>query len=418
MTDNISADQPDAPAVAPPEATKAAPWPLNDILLGLLILMVFAACGLAAHHSKALHYRPWLAAPVAFFGQLFLFASLFFYAFAVTRKRGTWPLLSPLQPSIIFQESIIGITCVLLIGLIVGPAVKLVEVLFNIQRSMDPMLQWLQHAHNSYLALTILIMAITIGPVVEELFFRGFLYNALKTRLPLWVAAVAQAVIFSLLHNYNLLNTFAVFLLGIAFALVYEFRKNLLSPVLTHVFFNAIWAVPLLVLFFQNHHVPAATWAEAKTSPVWLLSADREKIERQQDGMAQLNYAVATWGHKGSKQWKKLAVAYAAVPYYFPHDRAACANANLGLVEIYEKFLRDYRRAIVEADGLAARYPDQTEQYAAAMTKQGHAYLQLRDSAGAERAFQAALGLCSGYPAICQSAQEGIKWIRYLEDGE
>ncbi len=417
MTHDTSADQPDSPA-ASRELGEPVLWPLKDILLGLLLLAVFATVGLAAHHSKALYYRPWLAAPVAFFAQMLLFGSLFFYAFTVTRKRNAWPLINSLQPSVIFQETIIGITCVLLIGLFIGPAVKLVEVLFKIQRSMDPMLQWLQNAPNSFLALAILIMAVTIGPVVEEFFFRGFLYNALKTRLPLWLASVAQAAVFSVLHNYNALNSFAVFLLGIAFALVYEYRKSLLSPILVHIFFNGIWAVPLLILFFQNYHAPAATWAEAKTSPVWLLHTDREKIERQQDGAGQLDYAVATWGDKGSKHWKKQAVAYSAVSYYFPQDRTACAKAQLGMIEIYDKYLRDYRRAIIEADRFAERYSDQTKYYAAAMARQGHAYLQLKDYAGADRAFQTALNLCNDYPATCKSAQEGIAWVKYLNGSE
>ena len=411
----VNGDPPDNPSTISDAIPQQTPWPIKDIVTGFFLLLAYAGGGLAAQHSQALHYQPWLAIHFVFIAEVLLFASLFGYSFSICRKRGNWPLIDTLRPSKIIQETMRGFAYVLLIGLVIGPTIKILEILFKTQRGIDSVLQWLQSTPNTYLSLTILIMAVSIGPVAEEFFFRGFLYNALKTRLPLWLAAVIQAAIFAVIHNYGVLNSIAIFLLGIAFVIVYERRKTLLSPIIVHILINAMWVVPLLLLSIQNHHAPASTWADAQASPAWLSHPTKETVVRQKDGLEQVHYAITTWGSKGSRQWKREAIAFTAVLDYFPHDRTACAKAKLGLVEIYGNQLSDYRRAIVEADDLLARYPDQKEQYFAVLLKKGYAYLMLKDPGNAEPAFQKVLAEGSEFKDINKSAQEGLKWVRYLE---
>jgi membrane protease YdiL (CAAX protease family) len=406
---------PDNPSLSPAVGTQASPWPIRDIAIGLVLLSVYAGCGLAAQHSPALRYRPWFAVHFVFIVELVFFASLIAYAVSVCRKRGAWPLLQSLQPATIAREALQGVVSVLVTALAVGTAIKLLEVLFKTQRSVDPVLQWLQSAPNTYLSLSLLIMAVSIGPVAEEFFFRGFLYNALKTRMPLWAAAVIQAAIFSVLHNYGFFNSIGVFLLGVAFVIVYERRKTILAPIVVHILFNALMVVPLLFLTIQNHHTAASTWEEAHERPAWLSLPTEQTVARQQDGREQVEYAIATWGSKGTRQWKREALAFTAVSDYFPRDRTACAKAKLGLVEIYAKHLLDYRRAIVEADDLLAQYPDQKEQYVSALLKKGYAYLMLRDPNDAVPAFQKVLAESGAFADLGKSAQAGIEWANYLQ---
>ena len=42
-------------------------------------------------------------------------------------------------------------------------------------------------------AIAISIMAVTLAPLAEEIFFRGFLYNSLRRICPTWIALAAQA---------------------------------------------------------------------------------------------------------------------------------------------------------------------------------------------------------------------------------
>jgi uncharacterized protein len=87
--------------------------------------------------------------------------------------------------------------------------------------------------------LRLLVIALLVAPVAEEVFFRGLLYNALRQRLPRFVAILLQAVAFGLLHPFGLAGAAAVALSGLALALVYEWRRTLLAPILLHAVVNA-----------------------------------------------------------------------------------------------------------------------------------------------------------------------------------
>ena len=78
-------------------------------------------------------------------------------------------------------------------------------------------------------------VSILFGPLVEEIVFRGWLYGALRNRLPAWLGIIVNALIFSAAHALNpgvFLLTFAG---GLLFATSYEMSRNLLTPIALHV---------------------------------------------------------------------------------------------------------------------------------------------------------------------------------------
>ena len=88
-------------------------------------------------------------------------------------------------------------------------------------------------------------MVIVVAPFVEELFFRGFFYRALRTRYAIVVAALIDGLIFGFIHfNFEgadgLLILPPLAFLGIAFCLVYEKTKTLWAPIGMHAFNNTI----------------------------------------------------------------------------------------------------------------------------------------------------------------------------------
>ncbi len=112
----------------------------------------------------------------------------------------------------------------------------------------DKVLQGMRLAPNSYVLIVILITGIAIAPLCEELYIRGFLYNALKTRFPMLIAVLLQAAIFALLHfRRRLLVGLSIFLMSIPFALIYERRKTLLSPIFLHGVLNAYSCIPIVI---------------------------------------------------------------------------------------------------------------------------------------------------------------------------
>ena len=98
----------------------------------------------------------------------------------------------------------------------------------------------------SELAAFFLLGAI-IGPVAEEIFFRGILYGFLR-KWGIWAALILSTLFFVLPHTSG--NTIPVTQLigGILFAVSYELEKNLLVPITIHCLGNlAIFSLAAVV---------------------------------------------------------------------------------------------------------------------------------------------------------------------------
>jgi membrane protease YdiL (CAAX protease family) len=85
-----------------------------------------------------------------------------------------------------------------------------------------------------------------IGPVAEELFFRGIIYGFLR-RWGVIVALVISTLIFVLCHPLHQGIPVTRLLGGILFAVAYEFSGNLMVPITIHALGNlAIFTVSLI----------------------------------------------------------------------------------------------------------------------------------------------------------------------------
>lgn len=80
--------------------------------------------------------------------------------------------------------------------------------------------------------------ACVIAPVVEELFFRGFLFHALRRWFSTGWAAAAQAALFAVLHPYTPERQVLIFFLGLLLLRFYRSRRTLWAPILVHALFN------------------------------------------------------------------------------------------------------------------------------------------------------------------------------------
>lgn len=83
------------------------------------------------------------------------------------------------------------------------------------------------------------VAAIIAAPIAEELFFRGFLFGALRRRRSFAVAGSISAAIFAAFHVIPLLMPL-FFVVGLGLAYVYERRGSLLASMAAHVGFNVI----------------------------------------------------------------------------------------------------------------------------------------------------------------------------------
>ena len=89
------------------------------------------------------------------------------------------------------------------------------------------------------------VMVICVAPAVEEFFFRGFFYRALRHRFSIVVAALVDGLLFGVIHYSGdgldgLLILPPLALLGFIFCLVYEKTGSLLVTIGMHAFNNTV----------------------------------------------------------------------------------------------------------------------------------------------------------------------------------
>ena len=76
-----------------------------------------------------------------------------------------------------------------------------------------------------------------IGPFAEELFFRGFMYSAVKKYTGVFWAMAATSVLFAALHS-NLAGFAPIMVLGILLAYLYEKTGSLVPSITVHIIHN------------------------------------------------------------------------------------------------------------------------------------------------------------------------------------
>ena len=104
--------------------------------------------------------------------------------------------------------------------------------------------------------LRLLLLAVAVAPLVEEVYFRGFLYNSLRAICPGWIAVLLQALLFGLGHAYEPLGVIVTFVIGLLFAAIYEWRKTLLATVLVHGIYNLIVIGAIAAVVMANAYAP------------------------------------------------------------------------------------------------------------------------------------------------------------------
>ncbi len=125
-------------------------------------------------------------------------------------------------------------------GMALALVVQVTSSLLPIPKSLpiehyfrDPTGAWLMAA-----------FGITVAPVVEELFFRGFLYPVLARRLGLFFGVVLTAAGFAVLHAGQLAHAWAplllLFIVGIILTLVRARTGSVAASVVLHAGYNAM----------------------------------------------------------------------------------------------------------------------------------------------------------------------------------
>jgi membrane protease YdiL (CAAX protease family) len=128
---------------------------------------------------------------------------------------------------------LISLPVVLVVSLLWQGLLQLCHITAPPQDAIDI----LRRAHSATPMLLLLLSALVIAPLSEELIFRAGIFRYVRTRLPRWAALLLPAVIFGAMHA-NLASFAPLVALGVVFALAYERTGRISTSMVAHALFN------------------------------------------------------------------------------------------------------------------------------------------------------------------------------------
>jgi membrane protease YdiL (CAAX protease family) len=221
-------------------------WGFAELLLvAALFVSTVIAGGIALQAvSPALHIDPQLGLPlllVEFTGY-----GVVFIALRVLFARHGRPLFESLgwvpQPFRPLHLAVLGLILAFVVVLL-GNLLRIP----NVETPFDKLL------NDTLSRIVISLFGITLGPVIEELLFRGFLQPVLVDSLGVFPGILATSVVFGGMHlmqNANLWQSgVLISLVGFVLGVVRHVSGSTRASAITHVSYNA---VPFLVLLMSG----------------------------------------------------------------------------------------------------------------------------------------------------------------------
>ncbi len=94
--------------------------------------------------------------------------------------------------------------------------------------------------------LYIIICAVIIAPIVEEIFFRGFIFRIISQNAGITLAAVSSGLFFGAIH-LSLIQTCALTCFGIIQCILYHKTQSIVYPIIMHILFNGITVICIYI---------------------------------------------------------------------------------------------------------------------------------------------------------------------------
>ncbi|MGA8154457.1 MAG: type II CAAX endopeptidase family protein [Terriglobales bacterium] len=241
---------PESPLPPPPVLAEDPPWSGWDVLqiavLTLVSIMVFLVAVAAA--TQRLLY-PHLAFVevikyplVSVVAQLFAYILVFGFMVAVAKRgqdRKFWKEVRWKWP--------VPWSAYVVAGVVLSVGLQGVAHFLPMPKEL-PIDRFFQTKQEAWV---LAIFGMTLAPLMEELFFRGFLYPVLVRRLGVGVAVVLTAASFGLIHAPQLGRAWGpvlvIFLVGLTLTIARAVTKSVAPGFLIHVAYNGTISVLIFV---------------------------------------------------------------------------------------------------------------------------------------------------------------------------
>ncbi len=230
-------------------------WGLWDICKALIIflfaqrLLLFAEIFMfneAPLLADKPNLRLMLSATIA---DLAVISAILFYVLRERRQRIASLGLTPKRFFINIRYGVLAYVGLMPVLAIVMFGTSNLFKYFNIPVEPQPVLLILKEETHIPSLVYMCFFTSLLGPVLEEIFFRGFLYGALKKRSGIFWGIILSAVFFAYIHA-NLASFFPILCLGLLLAYLYERTGSLIPSITVHAIHNSL---SLAFLLFLKH---------------------------------------------------------------------------------------------------------------------------------------------------------------------
>ncbi|MEO7600438.1 MAG: type II CAAX endopeptidase family protein [Opitutus sp.] len=154
------------------------------------------------------------------------------------------PVFPPLRRNVLVSGAVTFLIALPIVT-VVNLGWQAVMDFFGIPAEQQDLLRMFTQATEPTLVTTMVILAVIIAPVTEELLFRATLFRYLRTRSPRWIALLLPGTIFASLHvNWGsstyegLASLVPLITLAVIFSIAYERTGHIATAMIAHALFN------------------------------------------------------------------------------------------------------------------------------------------------------------------------------------
>jgi len=214
---------------------KKVPWTINDIILAAVLFLIVITGGAFIIARVLAPIAPRVGSVLAFtVGYVALFALIWYLAI---KKRGSnWPGLGFRSFDFLRGVGLVLVWFFLARIIIFAYALFAEQIGIELPNDVTRRLPEVFGPDVAGFLLAIAVVAI-LAPVIEELFFRGFIYPVFRQHWGVPVAIIANGLLFALFH-FSLLLFVPFAVIGFILAYLFERTNSLGPPIILHALNN------------------------------------------------------------------------------------------------------------------------------------------------------------------------------------
>ena len=110
-----------------------------------------------------------------------------------------------------------------------------------------PLVEILKEEKSIWFISYLVIIAVFIAPIFEEIIFRGLIYQGLKKHMGVLKAVLVSSIIFSLLH-FSIAQFLPILGLGVLLCFIFEHTGSLIPAIAIHMLNNGVFLGLFLIL--------------------------------------------------------------------------------------------------------------------------------------------------------------------------